>query len=111
MTYSNLERRVTEVEAWLADIDYSYRESMHALTRACVRDRLETGRLIEHANRMGRGLESIMGRLGITGGEIGEIAPASAEEVEAALEAEAMHPLGRGCVIPRRPSKQTPPDT
>ncbi|WP_280262912.1 hypothetical protein [Nocardia wallacei] len=109
MTYSNLERRVTDAETWLTDIDYSYREAVYTLTRAGVRGRIERERMIDHANRMGRGIELIMRRLGVTECAIGEIAPASAGEVDALLEAEALHPFGRCCTVSPRPPEDAAP--
>jgi hypothetical protein len=92
MTYSNLERRVTELEAWVADIDYSYRESMNGLRRACLRNELEMGMLIQHANRVGRGVALILERMGVRDCRIPEMPAVTDEEVDLMFETTALAP-------------------
>jgi hypothetical protein len=104
VTYANLERRTTELEGRLADIDFSYRESMLALLRVCVGSRIESARLIDHANRMGRGMELIMERLGVTGCPIGTVSSVSATEVDEIIDAV-------GLYAPLRERSKPQPDT
>jgi len=105
MTYANLECRTTELEGRLADIDFSYRESMHSLLRMSVSSRIENARLIDHANRMGRGMELIMERLGVTGCPIGTVTSVSATEVDEIIEAIEMYAPLRKYPKPEPPSE------
>jgi|GEM_PF-2671197 len=105
MTYANLECRTTELEGRLADIDFSYREAMLSLQRLCVGSRIESARLIDHANRMGRGMELIMERLEIPGCWIGTVTSVSATEVDEIIEAINLHSPLREYPKPEPPSE------
>ncbi len=111
MTYANLELRITELEGRLADIDFSYRESMLALLRVCVGSRIETTRLIDHANRMGRGMERIMERLDITDCPIGTISPMSATDVDEIIDAVGLYVPLRVRPKPQQPADDVVPET
>ncbi|MFI9406635.1 hypothetical protein [Nocardia sp. NPDC052316] len=88
MTSVHIERRVAMLETRVTDIEDTHGESLYKLTRSAAGCRIETGRLIDHANSVGRAFTLIMERLGIPPIQFPPLADATEAEIDAALDAD-----------------------
>ncbi|MFC9433241.1 hypothetical protein [Nocardia sp. NPDC057030] len=88
MTSIHIDRRVQRLETRVTDIEDTHGESLYKLTRACAGSRIETGRLIDSVNQLGRGMALVMERLGIPPIPFPPITHATGAEIDAALEAD-----------------------
>jgi hypothetical protein len=88
MSYADLDRRVTRLEARLTDIEDSHGGSIYLLTREVRRSELTLRRLAGQGNGLGRGIAMIMGRLGLPPIDIPEVTAPTEEEVDASFEDE-----------------------
>lgn len=84
--YAHMDRRVAKLESQVTDIEESHSETLFELTRGDARGRIETGRLIDHADSASRASTLIMERLGIPPIEFPPVARATEDEIDAALE-------------------------
>ncbi|WP_194834191.1 hypothetical protein [Nocardia sp. XZ_19_369] len=76
------------LETRVTDIEDTHSESLYQLTRSSAGCRIETGQLIDGVNRLGRGMDLIMERLGIPPLQFTPLARATEAEIDAALDAD-----------------------
>ncbi|CAM4233679.1 hypothetical protein NONI108955_15730 [Nocardia ninae] len=88
MTSIHIEHRVAMLETRVTDIEDTHSESLYQLTRSSAGCRIETGRLIDHANSVSRAFTLIMERLGIPPIQFPPVARATEAEIDAALDAD-----------------------
>ncbi|WP_405167094.1 hypothetical protein OG203_19560 [Nocardia sp. NBC_01499] len=88
MTSAHIDRRVSNLETRVTDIEDTHSESLYKLTRGDARCRIETGRLIDHADSVSRAFTLIMERLGIPPIQFPPVTRASEAEIDAALDAD-----------------------
>ncbi|PXX66410.1 hypothetical protein DFR70_103158 [Nocardia tenerifensis] len=87
MTSVQLDRRVSTLETRVTDIEDVHSETLYQLTRGGAGCRIETGRLIDHADSVSRAFTLIMERLGITPIPFPPVTRATEAEIDAALDA------------------------
>ncbi|GAA5080791.1 hypothetical protein [Nocardia iowensis] len=87
MTSAHIDRRIGKLETRVTDIEESHSETLYQLTRAGACCRIETGRLIDGVNQLGRGMALIMERLEIPPIQFPPVSRATEAEIDAALEA------------------------
>lgn len=88
MTYAHMDRRVAQIEARVDDIEEGYGETQLELTRRITGLEIWARRSSEQSNCVGRSLALIMERLGIPPVPIPDVTMPTADDVDAALEAE-----------------------
>ncbi|WP_338772295.1 hypothetical protein V7968_12795 [Nocardia vulneris] len=88
MTSAHLDRRVRELATRVTDIEDTHSESLYRLSRSAACCRIETGRLIAHADSVSRAFTLIMERLGIPPTELPPIISATEDDIDAALDAD-----------------------
>ncbi|MFI6216462.1 hypothetical protein ACIBCD_31070 [Nocardia brasiliensis] len=88
MTHAHMDRRLAQLAARVADIEDTHSESLYRLSRSAACCRIETGRLIAHADSVGRAFTLIMERLGIPPTEFPPVACATEDDIDATLDAD-----------------------
>ena len=86
MTHAGLDRRITNLEGRVTDIEESHGRSIYTLTRDVRGLTLCTHRLLSHTNAVGHGIAMIMERMGIPPIEIPEVTFPTEEEIDASFE-------------------------
>ncbi|WP_433578058.1 hypothetical protein [Nocardia brasiliensis] len=88
MTYAHLDRHVAQLAARVADIEDVHSESLYRLSRSAACCRIETGRLIAHADSVSQAFTLIMERLGIPPVQFPSVACATEDDIDAVLDAD-----------------------
>ncbi|WP_433195211.1 hypothetical protein ACQP1G_40715 [Nocardia sp. CA-107356] len=86
MTSARIDRRMTNLEARVADIEEGYRESQLRLTRRVTGLEIWAGRVTAHANGVGHNVKLIAEHLGIRPVDTPEIGMPTEADIDAVLE-------------------------
>jgi hypothetical protein len=88
MTYAHTDRRVTNLETRVADIEEGCGESQLGLTRRVTGLEIWAGRVSAHANSVGQNVKLIAEHLGIRPVGTPEISMPTEGEIDASFEEE-----------------------
>ncbi|WP_062982832.1 hypothetical protein [Nocardia anaemiae] len=86
MTSAHIERRMTNLEARVSDIEEGYGESQLGLTRRVTGLEIWAGRVTAHANSVGQNVKLIAEHLGISPVDTPTITMSTESEIDAVLD-------------------------